>query len=147
MSAGERGWRILRLHHVAFAHPGEDPSCEDALRTLLGGPGHTEQGPGFVERMYPIGDAFVQTLAADGEGVVQRFLDKRGSALHHVALAVDRIDVAIEDLRARGVRLVDEEARPGGMGSRIAFLHPSSMGGLLLELVEESATAPEGEAS
>ena len=134
------GWRVLSLHHVAIAH-GNDRVCEDLLTDLLGASTHVEPGAGFVERMYPVGDTFVQTLEADGDGVVQRSLDKRGPGLHHLALTVDRIDAALEDLRARGVPLIDREARAGGMGSRIAFLHPSAAGGVLLELVEDAHRA------
>ncbi len=132
-------WRILGLHHVAFAH-GDDPTAEDALCGFLGIQPHTEESPGFTERMYGVGDAFVQTLEATGPGVVQTFLDKRGPGLHHVAFTVDALAPALEDLRARGVRLVDEVPRPGGMGSRIAFVHPAAFGGMLVELVEPGAT-------
>ncbi|MGZ4130110.1 MAG: VOC family protein [Actinomycetota bacterium] len=139
------GWRITALHHVAIAH-GADPACETALTDLLGPPGHSEDGPGFVERMYEVGGGYVQTLEANGDGVVSSFLDKRGPGLHHVALRVEGIDAALIDLRDRGVRLIDAEARPGGMGTRIAFVHPSAMGGVLVELVEEQA-ADRAEAS
>lgn len=137
------GWRVLGLHHVAFAH-GDDPTCETAVADLLGPPVHSEPGPGFVERMYPVGSAYLQTLEADGEGVVQRSLDARGPGLHHVAFTVDAIDAALADLRGRGVRLVDAEARPGGMGTRIAFLHPTATGGMLVELVEAGGPGEDG---
>jgi methylmalonyl-CoA/ethylmalonyl-CoA epimerase len=104
---------------------------------MIGRAAHEEEGEGFVERMYDVGNTAVQTLEADGEGVVQRFLDRRGPGLHHIAFEVDRIDAALDDLAARGTRLIDREARPGGLGTRIAFLHPSVLGGVLLELVEE----------
>ena len=139
------GWRITALHHVAIAH-GDDPVCETALTDLLGPPSHREDGPGFVERMYEVGDGYVQTLEASGDGVVSSFLNKRGPGLHHVALGVEGIDAALVDLRDRGVRLIDTEARPGGMGTRIAFVHPSAMGGVLVELVEQPppSEAPHG---
>ena len=70
-------WRVLSLHHVAVAR-GDDATGEAFFASLLGSPPHTEKAPGFVERMYPTGDAFLQTLEADGDGVVQRFLDKHG---------------------------------------------------------------------
>ena len=133
------GWRVLSMHHVAVAH-GDEPTCEDFFTSLLGGPAHTEEGPGFVERMYPAGGAFLQTLEADGDGLVGRFLDRRGPGLHHVAFRVDAIDAALADLRERGVRLIDEAPRPGGMGTRVAFLPPSASGGVLVELVQD----PEG---
>jgi methylmalonyl-CoA/ethylmalonyl-CoA epimerase len=132
-----RTWRVTGLHHVAIAH-GKDPVCENALTSLIGPADHTEEGPGFIERMYELGPSYVQTLEADGEGVVQRFLDNRGPGLHHMALEVDVIDAALVDLRERGVPLIDGEAREGGMGTRIAFLHPSAFGGVLVELVERT---------
>jgi len=89
-----------------------------------------------------VGDAYLQTLEASGDGVVQRFLDARGPGLHHVALEVDGIDAALAALRDRGVRLVDREARAGGMGTRIAFVHPSAFGGMLVELVESAPAGP-----
>jgi methylmalonyl-CoA/ethylmalonyl-CoA epimerase len=138
-----RAWCVTALHHVAVAH-GDDPTCERAFTDLLGEAIHTEDGPGFLERMYPAGDAYLQTLEASGEGVVQRFLDKRGPGLHHVAFAVDAIDEALEDLDARGVPLIDRTARAGGMGTRIAFLHPSATGGVLVELVEDEEAGAHG---
>jgi methylmalonyl-CoA/ethylmalonyl-CoA epimerase len=134
----DTAWRITGLHHVAFAH--EDGAADRALGDLLGAEPHVEHGPGFVERMYPVGESFLQTLEAGEQGVVRTFVDRRGPALHHVALAVDGLDEALADLRSRGARLIDEQARPGGMRTRIAFVHPSSFGGMLLELVEEQRT-------
>jgi methylmalonyl-CoA/ethylmalonyl-CoA epimerase len=141
MGSPSHHWKITGLHHVAFAH-GPEAATDDALSSVLQVEPHEERGPGFLERMFPVGDAYVQTLEASGDGVVQRFLDTRGPGLHHLALRVDRIDDALEDLRARGVRLVDEHARAGGMGTRIAFVHPSAFGGMLVELVEDRAEAP-----
>jgi methylmalonyl-CoA epimerase len=135
VSQTARGWRIVGLHHVAFAH-GSDLTCVQELGKLLGVSPMEEQADGFVERMFPVGDSWVQTLEANGEGVVQRFLDKRGPSLHHIAFEVDDIESALADLRAGGVRLVDESPRPGGMGMRIAFVHPASFAGLLVELVQ-----------
>jgi len=133
----DSAWKIVGLHHVAFAH-GDDPASDEALCRFIGIEPHEETGPGFVERMYGVGDAYIQTLEATGDGVVQRFLDKRGPGLHHVAFAVDDLEAALEDLRGQGVRLVDEHPRPGGMGTRVAFVHPSGFGGLLVELVEHA---------
>lgn len=129
-------WKVTGVHHVAIAH-GDDRVCEDALTSLIGPPSHSEDGEGFVERMYDVGATAIQTLEATGDGVVRRFLDKRGPGLHHVALSVDRIDEALHDLAARGVPLIDREARVGGMGTRIGFVHPTALGGVLLELVED----------
>ncbi len=136
-------WQVIRLHHVAFAHWGDGPP--HVIGDLLGlACTHAEQAPGFVERMLPAGDSYLQLLEATGPGTVARFLNRRGPALHHVAMEVSDIDEAVSDLRRRGVRMVDETPRPGGMGTRIAFVHPASCQGLLLELVEPSAAGPSG---
>lgn len=133
---------ITRLHHVAFAH-GEGERPFDAFASLLGlGVTHVEDGDGFIERMTPVGDCYLQTLEATGKGVVERFVGRRGAALHHIALGVTDLEDALTELRAAGARLVDEQPRRGGMGTRIAFIHPESFGGLLVELVEEPG--PEG---
>lgn len=126
----------LRIHHVAFAH-GESSAPQDRFRELLGMPVcHQEEGPGFTERMIPVGDGFVQTLEATGPGLIERFVSKRGSALHHVAFEVENLDGYLRELRRKGVHLIDERPRPGGMGTMIAFVHPREFGGLLVELVE-----------
>ncbi len=136
-----RPWRVRRLHHVAFAH--RKPDVLDALESLFGlHCGESETGPGLIERMFEVGDAAIQTIEAFGPGGVDRFVDKRGPALHHVALAVDDIDAAVADLLGRGVRMVDEVARRGGGGTRIAFVHPSACGGLLVELVQPPREEP-----
>ncbi len=136
------GWRVTGLHHVAIAHS-DDGVCEDALGSMIGAPAHHEGGPGFLERMYEVGASHVQTLQPTGEGVVQRFLDRRGPGLHHLAFEVDAIDAALDDLAERDVPLIDRDARQGGMGTRIAFLHPSAFGGVLVELVEPAPATTE----
>ncbi|HLE38781.1 MAG TPA: VOC family protein [Acidimicrobiia bacterium] len=134
--------RVVRIHHVAFAHGG-DASPHDRFAELLGlSVSHAEEVLGFVERMIPAGDCYLQTLEVTGPGVVATFVGKRGNALHHVALEVDDLDGYVEDLRRRGVRLVDDRARPGGMGTMIAFVHPSVFDGLLVELVQVPGGSP-----
>ncbi len=129
---------VLGIHHVAFAHGAGSPVVA-ALESLLGLPcRHTEAAEGFVERMAPVGDGHVQLLEGVGDdGVVNRFLRRRGDALHHLALRVDDVAAAVDELLEAGVPMIDERPRPGGMGTTIAFVHPSAFGGLLVELVEE----------
>jgi methylmalonyl-CoA/ethylmalonyl-CoA epimerase len=67
---------------------------------------------------------------------VQKFLQKRGPGIHHICFAVDDLDGALERCRAAGVVLIDETPRIGAEGKRIAFLHPKSTGGVLIELSE-----------
>lgn len=67
---------------------------------------------------------------------IARWIDRRGEGLHHVALRVDDVDAAIAEAKARGLRVLDETGRPGARGSRVAFLHPKSTGGVLIHFVE-----------
>ena len=72
----------------------------------------------------------------DADTPVGRFLAKRGPGLHHVAYRVEDVAATLDDLRAAGVRLIDEQPRTGIRGSRVAFLHPSASGGVLTEMVQ-----------
>lgn len=95
------------------------------------------EAQGVEEAMIPVGGSFVQLLQPLGPDTpVGRFIEKRGEGLHHVAYMVASIDTALEHLREQGARLIDEEGRAGGRGARIAFVHPSDLGGTLIELVE-----------
>lgn len=135
MSGREAG-RVVGIHHVAFAHLA-DEQPHALLAEFLGlKVEHTEEADGFIERMLPAGDCYVQTLEATGPGVVEKFVTKRGPALHHVAFTVAGLAALLERLRAASVPLMDEQPRPGGMGTMIAFVHPSAFGGLLVELVD-----------
>jgi methylmalonyl-CoA/ethylmalonyl-CoA epimerase len=93
------------------------------------------------------GSACVELVEAlDSGAPLARFLEKRGPGLHHVAFRVDDIHATIADLRSRGVRLIDEEPRPGAGGALIAFIHPSSTHGVLVELNQASGVRHLGSA-
>jgi len=72
----------------------------------------------------------------DADGAIARYLDSHGPGIHHLAVATDDIGAALDTARAAGVELIDEEPRPGAWGHDVAFLHPSSTGGILLEFIE-----------
>jgi methylmalonyl-CoA/ethylmalonyl-CoA epimerase len=81
------------------------------------------------------GEATLELLeATQPDSPIARYVEKRGPGLHHVALRVDDIHAALEHLRARGVRLIDEQPREGAHGSLVAFLHPAAAHGVLVEL-------------
>jgi len=83
----------------------------------------------------PVGDSKLELLEATApQSAIARYLDKRGPGLHHITLRVDDIGAALGHLRSRGVRLIDEHPRPGAEDSTIAFIHPSSAHGVLIEL-------------
>jgi methylmalonyl-CoA/ethylmalonyl-CoA epimerase len=83
------------------------------------------------------GESLVELLEADTpESPIGRFIAKRGPGIHHLCFAVDDLDQTLERCRAAGIRLIDETPRIGAEGKRIAFLHPSATGGVLVELSE-----------
>lgn len=129
----------INLHHTAIAVR----DLEATLRSLAQFFGieplsrETVEAQGVEEAMIPLGGSFLQVLAPlQADTPVGRFLDKRGEGLHHLAIQVADIDAALEHLRAQGAELVDDTARVGGGGNRIAFVHPRTLGGVLIELVE-----------
>jgi methylmalonyl-CoA/ethylmalonyl-CoA epimerase len=83
----------------------------------------------------PLGGAAIELLEATAdESPIAKYLAKRGPGLHHLTLRVEDIRAALAQLKARGVRLIDEEPRPGAHGSLVAFIHPASAHGVLVEL-------------
>jgi len=84
---------------------------------------------------FSVGESLVELLEADDPGSpIARFVEKRGPGIHHICFSVDDLDGALERCRRAGVALIDEVPRIGAEGKRIAFLHPRSTGGVLVEL-------------
>lgn len=143
MSAPDAVARVARgLHHVAIVVP----SIREARRTYVDLLGMTCGDVEFVA------DQKVNVLVcwagaqrielvepAAPDSPVSAFLEKRGGGLHHLAYRVDDVAAAIAALERGGVRMIDSAPRPGAHGTRIAFVHPKSTGGVLTELVEEPA--------
>jgi len=90
----------------------------------------------------PTGQSALELLEPTSEdSVIAQYVEKRGPGLHHITLRVDDIRAALEQLKARGVRLVDEQPRPGAEGALVAFIHPASAHGVLVELKQAAAPA------
>jgi methylmalonyl-CoA/ethylmalonyl-CoA epimerase len=83
----------------------------------------------------PLKDSEVELLeATDPESPVAKFIEKKGEGIHHMAIRVDDLEAALEEAKAKGIKLIDEKPRRGAGGAMIAFIHPKSTGGILLEL-------------
>jgi len=88
----------------------------------------------------PLGDSELELLESTSpEGPIARFIEKKGEGIQHIAFRVDNIEKALEKLKKEGVRLVDEKPRYGAGGAKIAFLHPKSTNGILIELSERKS--------
>jgi methylmalonyl-CoA epimerase len=131
-----------RIDHVAIAVEAIEPALP-MLRDTFGMPVvHREivEEQGVEALLLDVGENHIELLAPLGEDTpVGRFLKSRGAGLHHVAYQVADIDHALEELKASGVRLIDESPRSGIRNSRVAFVHPSASSGVLTELVQPAA--------
>jgi methylmalonyl-CoA/ethylmalonyl-CoA epimerase len=130
----------MKIHHVGIAVESLSVALP-AFERLLGQPPDSQE---VVEdqkvrvAVFNLGDSRIELLeATDPDSPVARFIAKRGPGIHHLTLAVPRMAERLHELEAAGIRLVDREPRLGAGSERIAFLHPSSMAGILIELVEE----------
>lgn len=139
----------MKIEHIGIA----TERIEDALafwRDALGlSMVHTEEvaEQGVRVAMLPLGEPRIELLEPTHAGSpVAKFLAKRGPGIHHIAVRVDDINAALARLRAQGARLIDETPRVGAEGCLVAFVHPASAGGVLLELVQHTA-ADEAESS
>jgi methylmalonyl-CoA epimerase len=132
---------FARVDHIGVAVEDLDAAIalhEDAYGMAVA---HREvvEAQGVEAVLLDVGENHVELLRPlDGETPVGRFLSKRGPGLHHVAYQVSDVQATLDTLRDRGLRLIDETPRPGIRGSRVAFLHPESSGGVLTEIVQPS---------
>jgi methylmalonyl-CoA/ethylmalonyl-CoA epimerase len=130
---------FTEIDHVGIATADLDAAVEHYRRILDVEPAHRErvESQGVDEVLFRVGASYIQLLGSLGpQTPVGRFLQRRGPGLHHVGYRVESIDASLERLRAQGIRLIDEAPRPGSRGTRVAFVHPEGMGGVLVELVE-----------
>lgn len=86
--------------------------------------------------LLPIGDSNLELISPRGNDGLEKFLEKRGPGLHHIAVEVEGIESALALLKTLGVPLIDEAPRVGARGHKVAFVHPKATGGVLVELVE-----------
>jgi methylmalonyl-CoA/ethylmalonyl-CoA epimerase len=102
----------------------------------------TETLDGMKIAFLRIGDSELELLEdLTPDGAIARHIAKRGEGLQHVAYRVDNIEQALAEMRAKGLKLIDEQPRPGARNARVAFLHPKSTRGVLIEFVEPPGTA------
>lgn len=129
----------FRFHHIGVIVR-DLPQASETYGLLGFGPGHEEDVPSQGVRVLLLPTAqrgqYIELFAPTTEGSLTRYLEKRGEGVHHLAFAVDDIRAALEQLRENGVRLVDNAPRAGVHGWSVAFLHPASAHGVLIELVQ-----------
>ena len=127
------------LDHVAIAVPSISAALPllERITGAAGSPVERVESQHVDVVFVGSGESCIELLQpTSADSTVQRVLDRRGTGLHHIAFRVPDLDAELARLSAAGIRLIDERARPGARGHRVAFLHPHSTGGVLIELVE-----------
>jgi methylmalonyl-CoA epimerase len=130
---------FARVDHIGVAVEDLDAAIALHEQTYGMAVAHREvvEEQGVEAVLLDVGENHVELLRPlNGETPVGRFLSKRGPGLHHVAYQVTDVQATLDTLRDRGLRLIDEAPRTGIRGSRVAFLHPDSSGGVLTEIVQ-----------
>jgi methylmalonyl-CoA/ethylmalonyl-CoA epimerase len=132
--------KIRKIEHVAIAVDDVDVAAAKFREVFGLEPSEREYVPAQKTETVclPIGDANLELISPRGNEGLAKFLEKRGPGLHHIAIEVEGIDAALAFLKGIGVKLIDETARPGARGHRVAFVHPKATGGVLVELVEKT---------
>jgi len=127
----------MRFDHVGVATRDAD-TLVDLFGTLLSAPvAHRETFDGLDVTFLDLGNGYLELLEPlDDDGAISRYLDREGPGIHHVALETPDVAAALDVAREYGVDLVDESPQPGAWGHDVAFLHPGSTGGVLVEFVE-----------
>jgi len=132
---------LTDIDHVGIAVADLESAVERYRRVFGMEPAYRErvESQGVEEVLFAVGPAYVQLLGALGPDTpVGRFLERRGPGVHHVGYRVQDLEQALSRLKAQGIALIDEAPRPGSRNTTIAFVHPSAMGGVLVELVQEA---------
>lgn len=128
------------LHHVAIAVKSlaeARPAYELALGLVATEPEFVPDQRVNVLVLYAGAQRIELVEPASPDSPITKFLEKTGGGIHHLAWKVEDVAQAIAHLKSHGVRMIDEAPRPGAHGTRIAFVHPKSTGGVLMELVQE----------
>jgi len=131
---------LMRIHHLGIAVESLEAAIP-VFETLLGKePASRESVDDQKVRVavFEVGESRIELLEASApDSPIARFMSKRGPGIHHLTLTVPDLARSLRDLEAKGVRLIDREPRVGAGKERIAFLHPSTTAGVLIELIEE----------
>ena len=132
--------KIKRIEHIAIAVNNMDEQRRN-LEHIFGFQQEYEEQIGQTKlAMFPVGETYIELLQAVGpESKVGDWVRERGQSLFHLCFEVENIDEALQELKDKGIKLLDETPRTGHGGSRIAFINPESTGDILIELTEPPA--------
>lgn len=128
----------MRFDHAGIATD-DAAGLTDCFTSLFDAPlVHEETFEGMKVKFLDLGNGYFELLEPEAGGTIARYLDRNGPGIHHLAVATDDIEEALTLAHENGIELIDEEPRPGAWGHEVAFLHPKSTGGVLMEFVEHA---------
>jgi methylmalonyl-CoA/ethylmalonyl-CoA epimerase len=131
---------LTEIDHVAIAVRDLDGAVAWYSEMFGATVAHREiiERDGVEEALLQVADSYVQLLTPIRDtSTVAKYLEKNGEGIHHIGYRVDNCDEVLEDVKAQGARVVDEHPRTGSRGTTVAFLHPKTAFGTLIELVQE----------
>ena len=135
----EEEMKVLKIDHLGIAvHSIEEAKklFQDTLGLKFEG-SETVAEQKVTTAFFPVGDSEVELLESTApDGPIAKYLEKRGEGIQHIAFRVENIEEALAELKEKGIRLIDEKPRLGAGGAKIAFLHPKSTHGVLIEISE-----------
>jgi methylmalonyl-CoA/ethylmalonyl-CoA epimerase len=130
-----------KIHHIGIAVS----DLDDAIRKYEKRLGFNLEGRESVESeevevaIFRLGESRIELLqSTKPNGIISKFIERRGEGIHHVAVEVEDIEKELEELKARGAPVLDDEPRIGAGGHKVAFIHPKGASGVLLELIQSS---------
>ena len=131
--------KLLKIDHLGIAVNSIDEGKNfwtDVLGLSFEGT-ETVEAQKVTTAFLPVGESEVELLESTApDGPIAKFIEKKGEGIQHIAFRVDNIEQALEELKAKGIRLIDEKPRLGAGGAKIAFLHPKDTHGVLVELCQ-----------
>ena len=131
--------KVLKIDHLGIAVKSIDERKKfwtDVLGLQFEG-SETVESQKVTTAFFPVGESEVELLESTApDGPIAKYLEKKGEGIQHIAFRVENIEEALDELKEKGVRLIDEKPRIGAGGAKIAFLHPKATRGVLVELCE-----------
>lgn len=134
--------KVLKVDHIGIAVKSID-AAKKLYHDILGlddAGSETVEEQKVTTAFFPVGESEVELLESTApDGPVAKYIEKRGEGIQHIAFRVENIEAALAELKEKGIQLIDEKPRRGAGGAKIAFLHPKSTYGVLVELCEREA--------
>ena len=131
--------KVIKIDHLGIAVKSIDEGKNfwtDTMGLEFAGT-ETVQEQKVTTAFLPVGESEVELLeSTDPDGPIAKYIEKKGAGIQHVAFQVENIEEALEELKEKGIKLIDEKPRKGAGGAKIAFLHPKATNGILVELCE-----------